>query len=47
MIKLMMVGFYSIGIDASPGIGCLALCSPVPLKYDTPSDKGIPEISTS
>ena len=22
MIKLMVVGFCSIGIDASPGIGC-------------------------
>ena len=39
--------FLSVGRDASPGTGCLVQCLPVRPKYDTPSDAGIPEISTS
>ena len=37
----------SVGRDPSPSIGCLVQCLPIPSKYDTPSDAGIPEINTS
>ena len=47
MLNLMMFGFCPIGKDASPGIGCLVQCLPVRPKYDTTSDTGVPEISTS
>ena len=47
MMNIMMVGFCLPGRDSSRGIGFLIPCLPVRPKCDTPSDAGIPEISTS
>ena len=47
MMNLMMVGFCLIGRDSSRGVGCFVQCLPVRPKYDTLSDAGIPETSTS
>ena len=47
MMNLMMVGICPIRRDSSPGIECLVQYLPVRRKYDTLSDAGIPEISTS